>query len=127
MPQITIAYSVLLIILGVAGYALSGAASVTALIPAFFGIVFFILGMVAMRENLRKHAMHGASALALLAILGTFGGVINAVKLVTGAEVERPAAAISQSIMLLLSAVFLGICVNSFIQARRARVDAPSE
>jgi len=44
MPSVTIALGVVLIILGLAGYFLTGAVSVTALIPAFFGLVLAVAG-----------------------------------------------------------------------------------
>jgi hypothetical protein len=41
--------------------------------------------------------------------------------LLAGQEVARPAAVISQSIMGALTAVFVALCVKSFIDARKAR------
>ena len=41
--------------------------------------------------------------------------------LLGGQEVARPAAVISQSIMGALTAVFVALCVKSFIDARKAR------
>lgn len=123
MPEITFVFGDLLIVLGVAGYFLGNAASVTALIPAFFGIVFVILGMAAFvvgrgRQNLRKHLMHAAAALALLCIIVTISGLLKLPALLSGGEVLRPMAVVSQSIMCLLSVIYLVLCVRSFMQAR---------
>ena len=41
--------------------------------------------------------------------------------LLTGGEVARPPAVITQSIMCGISAVFLGVCVASFVRARLNR------
>ena len=48
-------------------------------------------------------------------------GLMGLPALLSGSEVERPAAVVSQSIMAILMAVFVGLCVRSFIAARRAR------
>ena len=63
MPATTRTFGLILIVLGLASYFLTGRVSVTALIPAFFGSVFIILALVARNESARKHAMHAAVAL----------------------------------------------------------------
>ncbi|MGH7457717.1 MAG: hypothetical protein ACREKN_01370 [Longimicrobiaceae bacterium] len=120
MPKLTLAFGALLIVLGLSAYFGTGGVSVTALIPAFFGALFILLGWLATRERLRKHAMHGAAALALLGVLGTARGVPAALALLGGGTVERPGAAVTQAVMFLLSLVFLLLCVRSFVAARRA-------
>jgi hypothetical protein len=120
LAKLTIAFGGLLIILGVGGYFLTGAQSITALIPAFAGIVFEILGFIALKPDLRKHAMHGAAALALLGFLGTIPGLIKLAKwMIGGVDPARPAAVVSQSIMAALCVIYLVLCVRSFINARR--------
>ena len=71
MPSTTRTFGLILIVLGLASYFLTGRVSVTALIPAFFGAVFVILALVARSESARKHAMHAAVAFGLLGFLGT--------------------------------------------------------
>jgi len=121
MPTKTIIYGVLLVVLGIGGYILTQGVSMTALIPAAFGIVQIVLGLIARNDTRRKHAMHVAAALGVLGLLGSFKGLTKVMASLTGAGLDRPAAAYSQSMMALLSAVFVGLCVNSFIQARRAQ------
>ncbi len=121
MPRITIAFGVILILMGLAGYFLTGMASVTALIPAFFGAPLAILGWIAFKPGARKHAMHVAAALALLGLGGTVPGVIKLIRAAGGAELARPPAVIVQSIMATLCLLFLVLCIRSFIAARRAR------
>ena len=67
MAATTRTFGLILIVLGLASYFLTGRVSVTALIPAFFGAVFVILALVARNESARKHAMHAAVALGLSA------------------------------------------------------------
>ena len=120
MASTTIALGVVLIVLGLLGYFLTGAASVTALIPAFFGLVIALLGLVARDESKRKHAMHGAVVVALLGFLGSARGLMQVGGVFDGTA-ARPAAVVSQSVMAVLTLVYLVMAIRSFIAARRAR------
>lgn len=120
MPLITTTYGELLIVVAVVAYVLTSAP--TALIPAGFGILFVALGVIGWKlPDWRKHAMHIACVLALLALLGTAPGLFKLPALIVGNEVARPAAVVSQSIVAILSVIFLAFCIRSFILARRAR------
>lgn len=121
MPKITIFYSVLLILLGLGGYLLTDRESLTALIPAAFGVLLLAAGLVALKEAARKHAMHAASLLALIGFLGTMGGLRGIAILLFGGERERPLADGSKAVMAVLSLIFFGLCLQSFIKARLAR------
>lgn len=118
MPNITIFFAILLIILGIAGYA--STAAPTALIPAVAGVLLLICGILARREGLRKHAMHAAAAIALLGFLGSVPGLFKLPTVFNGTAL-RPAAVIAQSIMAILMAIYEALCVRSFIAARRSR------
>src|SRR5262245_61451985 len=99
MANTTIAFGIAFLILGLAGYFGSGMVSLTALIPAAFGIVFCILGALGRDDKKRKHAMHAAALLGLLAVLGSGRGLTKIGAVLAGEPVERPAAVIAQSIM----------------------------
>ena len=120
MPSITIALGVILVILGLAGYFLTGGVSLTALIPAAFGLVIAVCGVIARDERKRKHAMHGAVVVALLGFLGTVRGLLKIGAVLDGSA-ARPAAVISQTVMALLTIGYIVMAVRSFIQARRRR------
>jgi len=127
LAKTTILFGVMLILLGFFAYVLSGAASVTALIPAFFGAPIAALGLFAMKPAARKHAMHAAAALGLLGFLGSVPGVIKLIQWATGTAPARPAAVITQAIMAVICAAFVALCVRSFIDARRRRLaESPS-
>jgi hypothetical protein len=120
VPKLSTTTGILLIILGILSYVLTGAASPTALIPAFFGIVFVGLGLLgSKKESMRKHAMHAALLLAILGIGGSFGGLMGMIGAIGGEMPERPAAAIGQSIMALICIFFLIAGIRSFIDARK--------
>jgi hypothetical protein len=110
---------ILLTLLGIAGYLLTGGESITALIPAFFGIVLFLLGYAGKNEKRRKHVMHAAALVALIGFIGSVQGFVPLLTMATGGEVARPGAAAAQSIMALLCLAFIIFAVRSFIQARK--------
>jgi hypothetical protein len=122
MGPVAIGFGLVMILIGVVGFFAGTTQSVTALIPAFFGVVFVILGALARNENIRKHVMHAAAGLALLGLI--VPGVMGFPKLIQlfrGQDVERPHAAIAQSAMALVCGIFLILCVRSFVAARRSR------
>jgi FtsH-binding integral membrane protein len=121
MPKVTIGFGAALVVLGLVGYFGSGAESVTALIPTFFGIILAALGVVAQNESRRPHAMHAAAALAVIGLLGSFMGLFQLPDLLTGEPVDRPWAVGVQSIMAVVLVVFVALTVRSFMNARRSR------
>jgi hypothetical protein len=107
--------------LGVGFYFGTDRVSWTALIPAFFGVPLLVLGILALRERLLKHTMHAAAALGLI---GFLGGAVMAVLGVAKSEGELGNATIEQGLLALVCAVFVGLCVRSFIVVRRNRARA---
>ena len=122
MARTTIVFGIVLIVLGIVGYVGTGAVSITALIPAVIGVMLAIAGGLALNERYRKHAMHLAAAIGLLAFLGTARGLIDLLGLIVGDDVQRPAAVLSQSVVAILMAAFVGLCLKSFMAARRGRI-----
>jgi hypothetical protein len=107
----------ILIVLGIASYAITGRTSVTALIPAFFGAVFVMCALLARAESRRKHAMHAAVAVGLIGALAALG---RAVPAVMAGGATRPAV-MSQLVMGALLIVYVYLGVQSFVAARKAR------
>jgi hypothetical protein len=121
MPKFTIAVGVFLILIGVVAYVASGAASFTAFIPSIFGLLLAGFGYVAQNPARTKSFMHFAALLAVVGLLGSIQGIPQALALASGAEVDRPMAAISRAVMAVTLLVFLVMAVRSFIEARKAR------
>jgi hypothetical protein len=120
VPIVSIVFGGALIALGVWGYTATDAKSVTALIPAFVGGALALLGLLALlKEGLLKHVMHAAAMIGLLGALAAAGRFVPKV-VKDGLDTNDPAT-ISTGGMTLLCAAFVGLCVNSFIQARRRR------
>jgi len=121
LSKLSVTIGILMIILGAGSFLLTGAASATALIPAFFGIAFVGLGILGIKkESMRKHVMHAALLLAILGIGGSFGGLINVLGVLGGNELERPNAAYAQAIMAIICIYFVIAGVRSFIDARKS-------
>jgi hypothetical protein len=125
VPAITIVFGILLIGVGVGGYFQSASHAPTALIPAGMGLVFILLGLLAFKEGLRKHAMHLASVLALLGvIIPGYRGLPGLYTILTGGTLPpdaRPLAIYANSLTAGLCLVLLILCINSFVQARLRR------
>jgi len=89
---------------------------VSAASPAFIGIPILLAGLVSLASpGARKHAMHVA---AVLGLLGTVGGFVPVI--LRNFDTTQTAVLVGLT-MATLSAVFLGLCVNSFIAAKKAR------
>src|SRR5258707_1156653 len=119
MANTTIGFGVVLILLGLGGYFGSAMASPTALIPAVFGVLLAALGAMSRDERRKKMTMHIAVTIGLLGFIGTVSGLFELPTLLAGGAVARPMAVVSKSIMAVLMAVYVGMCVKSFIDARR--------
>lgn len=124
MATTTIGFGIALIVLGLAGYFGTDRISITALIPAVFGALLILFGALAQDEKKRKMAMHIAVVIGLVGFLGTVSGLIDLPTLISGGTVARPAAVVAKSIMAGLMAVYVALCVKSFIDARRRRASA---
>ena len=122
MPKLSVSLGIGLIILGLISYFGTGGVSITALIPAFFGIIFVVLGVIAnISDKALKHTMHVAALLAVIGLIGSIGGIIDLFQALGGASLESPAASWSQAIMALGLVVFLIFVIKSFRDARRAK------
>lgn len=122
----TIVIGIGLLLIGLQGYFDFGGVlgvkehSPTALIPAAIGAVLIVCGILSCDDRLRKHVMHLA---AVVGVLGFFGAIWRPVKaLAQEGTVDLNAAPVRLQLMTaLLCLVFVVMCVQSFVAARRAR------
>jgi hypothetical protein len=97
--------------------------SVTALIPAFVGIPLLLCGFLALNESRRKHAMHAAVMIGLLgALAGAGRGAMGLGKFFSGDPTLNQRAFLYVWAMAIICAVFVFLCVRSFIQVRKRRL-----
>ena len=96
--------------------------SVTGLIPAFIGGILLVCGVVALTEGFRMHAMHGAVLVGLLGTLAGLGrGASGLGKFFSGDPSLNQRGFLFVWLMTIICAVYVGLCVNSFLQARKQR------
>lgn len=119
MAITTVLTGVLLIALGLGSYVGTGSEHKTALIPALFGLPILICGLLAQNATRRATMMHIAVVLGTLGFLGSIFGFLKGVN--GEAMRTRPLAVEAQGFMALITAIFVGLCVQSFIKARKAR------
>jgi uncharacterized membrane protein (DUF373 family) len=121
MTSTSIFCGAILILIGLAGYFFGGGpgpTSYTALIPAAFGIVLLLCGVIgAAKESLRKHVMHLAVAVALIGFILVVGRLVMRLNSFT-----LSAAVISQLAMAIVCLIFVLAGVSSFSKARRERI-----
>lgn len=122
MTKTTTIFGTLFIFIGLFGWFITDMVSLTALIPAFFGLAMVVLARVAeKKEPLRKHIMHAVILLVLVGLLGSFSGLVKFIGSLFGGELERPIAIYLQALYAALSVAFIVLAVRSFIEARRAK------
>jgi hypothetical protein len=131
MASFAVGFGALLIALGAWGYlgAEEPQRSFTALIPAILipailGVLLVLLGLLAFKESRRKHAMHAAAALGLIGLLAAGARLIVALN---GGKTLSERGPQGLAGMAVLCGVFVALCVNSFIAARRARRQAENK
>lgn len=116
MSNYSIWFGRLLVLVGIIGYAYgmyTGHASVTAFIPAVFGIVLMICGHIAARSASPKTAMHVAMLFGLLGFILPTGRLLSKVN-----ELTLSAAVVSQLAMAVICLLFVILGVRSFVAAR---------
>lgn len=119
MNTVTRNVGVALIVVGVGGYVGTGAQSLTALVPSLVGAVLLVLWAVARNPARRRTAIHSALGVALVGLLASGMPLMDLPALLTGGDVERPAAVLSAAAMAGLCLVYLVLGIRSFRAARR--------
>ena len=124
MAPATIAIGAALVVVGLVGYyspnvgGLEGTpqASPTGLIPTAIGGLLILCGLIVLAApHLRKHVMH------LAAVIGLIGAIGGFMPIVLGNLDFGKASVVAGILMVLLCSLFVGLCVRSFVQARKAR------
>ena len=118
MPRVIFSFSAIFVLLGIGAYFVTGMQSMTALIPAIFGLLLAAAGAISLK-NL-KHGGHFAALVGLLGFLGTARSLGKVPALLSGEPVERAAAVGVQAVFAVLSVIFVGLCVKSFRYTRKA-------
>lgn len=118
--RVSVIYGVILVVFAVLISLISGSDSLTSYIPAMFGLPILILGLSAVwAPSKQKLVMHINVVIGLLIFLA---GLSVIPSLVSGVSLNTNLwANVSKLFMSLTGAIYLTICVKSFIFIRRKR------
>ena len=124
MPSISIFFGALLCGLSVFTAIIKGDGFTpgTWLIPAGFGVVLILLGLISrIGAGARKHAMHVAALVGTIgALVSLSRGIPGLIQIARGDEVNMLAFGMVWG-MAILCLTFVFACVQSFVAARKAR------
>lgn len=125
MPTLSVMFGIILTALGTVAYFNPAPLGVgkngepatpghpSALSPVAVGLILIAAGVISMKgKDARRHAMHAASAVAFL---GTVGGLVPVI--LRKFNFQEVAVKVGLG-MAVFSAIFLALCVNSFVQIR---------
>lgn len=119
MGRTTIGFGLALIVLGAAAYFGSSMASVTALIPAFFGIVIGICGMIALRPGPRTPALVVALVVALLGVAGSLSRLVPALTSDAGFTLDIKSGA--QIALAIIAGAYVVLCAAWLAKGRKGQ------
>jgi hypothetical protein len=125
MARVTLVFAALLILLGLVSYFGTGSQHPTALIPTWFGLALGIFGFLAISpsEARRKLFMHINVTIGLLGFAGAAWRALHSYGHARAEGIGPDKIALgAQAAMAGLLMVYVGMCVKSFIDARRSRL-----
>lgn len=123
MASFTVRVGVILVILGVASYVMTGGASLTALIPSVVGGALAVCGVLAGRSTTpRPLALRAALVVAGVGLIGTAGALVQIGRLLAGTGGPALVARTSMALVLLVYVAFAARAfVRDALQASRHR------
>ncbi len=126
MARLTRVFGVVLIVLGIVYFVLTGSQYPTPLIPAVFGVLLVVCGFLANTEDTKRRMlwMHIAVSAGLVGFLfPAIRGGMALLRNVSLTEVQHTAAQ-EEIVMAVICGAFTALCVRSFIVARVGRTAA---
>lgn len=124
MVRQTIGLGSLLVILGVGTFGMLGfnLSNWTPLIPAFFGVLFLGLGLLARgKDPWEGYLIPATLVLALLIFLAMSPALVQVPSVIAGQPMERPLAVLLQAIVAVLVGGYIALGVQSLLEARNNR------
>ena len=124
MASTTRVVGIMLILLGIVYFFVTGSRYPTSLIPCGFGAVLLVCGLLAATEDAGRRMlwMHIAVTFGLLGFLVPAWRATRALTAVAPRTAAMQNAVTEQIIMAGISLVFVVLCVRSFVAARRGRL-----
>ena len=122
-----ILFAVALMVVGIAGYMYTGMVSVTALIPAFLGVVFVALGLLARNPERERFALLIAMLLAGGGLIPKVPAMLTFVASVTGSDIEpSQVVALSARTAVALGFILFILLGISLLLLNKKKEEAPS-
>ena len=116
MASFTVRVGLLLVLFGVASYVMTGATSLTALIPSVVGAALALCGLLASRSRRpRPVALLVAAAVAGVGLVGTIGALAQLAGTLSSGGHATPAL-VARSSMALILLVYLGFAIAAFVR-----------
>ena len=109
MRQKTNITALILLVLGIGGYFVTGRQSITALIPAFFWVALYLTGMLYSKTKTKNMATILAALVAVAGFAGTFSGIGETLKVLSGEVILRPEAAMVKAAMAVICIVYFAL------------------
>ncbi|WIV67878.1 hypothetical protein [Natrialbaceae archaeon AArc-T1-2] len=109
---------VVLVVLGIGAWVLTDFASMTALIPALFGILVVGFATVGQETDRERLAVYGLGALGALGVLGSLRAVPDIIAFATGEEVDSAVAVASQGSMIVLCLALVVVSTRAVLADR---------
>ncbi len=123
MKLLTILFGITLTLLGVWNYTASQPASLGALMPALYGALAVLFGLLADRWE-HKHPLYGAVMMAILTLLSSLRGLWNLLLLLTGGQAALPAPLVyirsARGILSILFIIAAVLLIENFWQNWKA-------
>ena len=123
MAKLTMVFGALLVAISLCFWFVMGTAQTAALHPAGIGVLLILSGALANTENAKRRMlwMHIAVTLGLVGFLIT--GIRAALELAHGfSSIANIAGFYERVVIALVCLLFVGLCVRSFIAARRSGI-----
>ncbi len=109
---------VALTVLGIGAWTLTDFASMTALIPALFGILVVGFASAGRETDRERLAVYGIGALGALGALGSLRAVPDIIAFATGEGVDSAVAVTSQGIMIVLGLTLVIVAARAVSEDR---------
>ena len=107
-----------LVVLGIGAWVLTDFASITALIPAIFGILVVGFASVGRETDRQRLGVYGIGSLGALTILGSLRAVPEVIALASGETVDSTVAMASQGIMIVLGLALVVVTARAVFADR---------
>jgi hypothetical protein len=109
-------YALILLLDGIIFQIIAPARDTDILYPAFLGGLILLMGFITLKKDFRIFAKHGATALSLVAFITSVTDFSEWIQNLRTSDYAQ----ISNSIMAILSLVFLILAVRQFAKERSA-------